>query len=285
MMTASCTFIVMSQIISARGLESLEGKLPGTMIPAQWAVQALDQPPCLILSGNFSFIFVHEHQNENPEFMDEEMRRLHFRLEVPNEAEANGHCGDQRTEINLSWRDPVKNLNLLNLVITKNGRLAGLTGVFARLHQQERKHELTSHIDPRQKEALSWPFRYCVSCERSLYYPLYRVDDRAVIHQRLGDQPDRQEEPVTFIVIENLMMEAFRDETKAESMFPELYRKNMGKFYRREWQCEFHHILSWAPPVVGGTLLVLLGTMAVSFLFKSCLGCSDYQRQRGYQKI
>ena len=68
-------------------------------------------------------------------------------------------------------------------------------------------------------------------------------------------------------------------------MFPELYRKNIGKFYRREWQCEFHHILSWAPPVVGGTLLVLLGTMAVSFLFKSCLGCSDYQRQRGYQKI
>ena len=46
-----------------------------------------------------------------------------------------------------------------------------------------------------------------MSCERSLYYPLYRVDDRAVIHQRLGDQPDRQEEPVAFIVIENLMME------------------------------------------------------------------------------
>ena len=45
-----------------------------------------------------------------------------------------------------------------------------------------------------------------MSCERSLYYPLYRVDDRAVIHQ-LGDQPDSQEEPVAFIVIENLMME------------------------------------------------------------------------------
>ena len=121
-------------------------------------------------------------------------------------------------------------MNLLNLVITKNGRLAGLTGVFARLHQQERKHELTSHIDARQKEALSWPFRcgeaggykrsqnkacngrYCVSCERSLYYPLYRVDDRAVIHQRLADQPDRQEEPVAFIVIENLMMEVTKFE-------------------------------------------------------------------------
>ena len=104
MMTASCTFIVMIQIIrwissksysevrwivltlllSARGLESLEGKLPGKMIPAQWAVQSLDQPPCLILSGNFSFIFVHEHQNENPEFMDEEMRRLHFRWISPS---------------------------------------------------------------------------------------------------------------------------------------------------------------------------------------------------------
>ena len=30
------------------------------------------------MSANFSFIFVH--RNENPEFMSEDMRRLHYRL-------------------------------------------------------------------------------------------------------------------------------------------------------------------------------------------------------------
>ena len=96
--------------------------------------------------------------------MTEDMRRLHFKKEVPRRAEANGHCEDQQTEINLRWRDKdgegkYPQHNLLNLVVTKKGRLASLTGVFVRLHHQGRRYELTSNIDVREKKTLSWPFR------------------------------------------------------------------------------------------------------------------------------
>ena len=55
---------------------------------------------------------------------------------------------------------------------------------------------------------------------------------------------------------------------------------------RRSWECEFHYILGWAPPVVGGSLVFLVLAMIFSFFFKSFLGCSDYPRKRkDYQKI
>jgi len=265
--------MMLVQILSVSG-----GGLP-SLPQAEWSVG----PDCSIISANFTFIFVH--RNENPEFMSEDMRRLHYRVEVPSEAEADGHCGDQQNEITLHWKDSSGDRNLLNLVVTKKGRLAGLTGVFARLHLQNRKHELTSNIDTKLKQSLSWPFRYCLSCQRSLYYPLYEVQRSTRVHQVGEDQTDIQDQPVAFIVINNLVVEVFRDDPSLELLDPELLQQNPRKFYRRSWECEFHHILDWAPPVVGGTLLALLGIMVISFFLKSCLGCSDYQRQRGYQKI
>jgi len=260
-------------------LVSVSGGGVPSPLQAEWSVG----PDCSIISANFSFIFVH--RNENPEFMSEDMRRLHYRVEVPSEAEADGHCGDQQTEITLSWKDSSGDRSLLNLVITKKGRLAGLTGVFARLHHQDRKYELTSNIDPRLKQSLSWPFRYCLSCQRSLYYPLYQVRRSSRFHQNMEDQTDIQDQPVAFIVLENLMIEVFRDHPSLELIDPELYQQNPRIFYRRSWECEFHYILAWAPPVVGGTLLALLVIMVISFFLKSCIGCSDYQIKRGYQKI
>ena len=48
-------------------------------------------------------------------------------MEVPRIAEANGHCEDQQTEINLRWRDQDgEGKYLLNLVVTKKDRLASL---------------------------------------------------------------------------------------------------------------------------------------------------------------
>ena len=44
--------------------------------PWEWKEEILSQPRhCLILSGNFSVIFV----SENPELMQEDMKRLHWR--------------------------------------------------------------------------------------------------------------------------------------------------------------------------------------------------------------
>ena len=48
------------------------GGLP-SLPQAEWSVG----PDCSIISANFTFIFVH--RNENPEFMSEDMRRLHYR--------------------------------------------------------------------------------------------------------------------------------------------------------------------------------------------------------------
>jgi len=287
-MRVSCSLIILAKILmvfkSVRGTEVIEGSQP-SLPTAQWGVQPKAQNGpnlphsghCLLLSGNFSVIFVHK--NENPEFMSEDMRRLHFSIEVPQEAEANGHCEEQQSEVYLRW---LEDSNLLNLVVSKNGRLASLTGVFVRLHHQGRRYELTSNINTRQKSTLSWPFRYCLSCKKTLYYPLYKVGPPANIQQQHQEKQTDFKDPEAFIVLENLMMEVFGEETPVESLLPELKSK---QFHRRSWGCEFHHILDWAPVVVGSTLLVLVAAMISSFFFKSYLGCSDYQRKRGYQKI
>ena len=146
---------------------------------------------CLILSGNFSVIFV----SESPELMQEDMKRLHWRVDLPQEAEAHGTCQDQQTEVSLRWRGGEgEDRNLLNIVLSKKGRLVSLTGVFVRLHQEGRRHELTSNMAVGEKEVLSWPYRYSLSCPRTLYYPLYTLSHL-------------QDKPQAFILMDNLMME------------------------------------------------------------------------------
>ena len=55
------------------------------------------------------------------------------------------------------------NENLLNLVITKVGRLASLTGIFTKLHIGASKAEITEmsgHIDLKDFNTLVWPIRF-----------------------------------------------------------------------------------------------------------------------------
>ena len=80
---------------------------------------------CLLVSGNLSVIFVH--RGEDVRTMSEDLRRLHWTKMVPNEAQVSGECGDLSSEVSFHWsetRDGETNRNLLNLVITRNNRIA-----------------------------------------------------------------------------------------------------------------------------------------------------------------
>ena len=105
-----------------------------TAVEAQWTVSdGNSSQPCILFTGNLSVIFVHE--GEDVETMSEDVRRLHWRINVPESAHARGHCADQQAELSLHWsKDGDK--NLINLVISKKERLADLSGVFARLHHR-----------------------------------------------------------------------------------------------------------------------------------------------------
>ena len=80
--------------------------------------------------------------------------------------------------------------------------------------------------------------------------------------------------PEAFLVIDNLIMEAFNQEEQDTSTE---VAKNV--YSKKNWECEFHVIFYWAPYVVGGSLLFLLATLVISFMFKSCFGCSDYSNR------
>lgn len=69
---------VLFSLRAVRGKQMFGASLP-SRAPAQWSVEEEDSQNhhCLILSGNFSLIFVHD--NENPELMHEDMKRLHWR--------------------------------------------------------------------------------------------------------------------------------------------------------------------------------------------------------------
>ena len=82
-MTLSRMLIILSLTVlfslrAVRGKQMFGASLP-SRAPAQWSVEEKDSKHhhCLILSGNFSLIFVHD--NENPELMNEDMKRLHWR--------------------------------------------------------------------------------------------------------------------------------------------------------------------------------------------------------------
>ena len=109
---------------------------------ALWSVQTSDEAEagvsehCLLVSGNLSVIFVH--RGEDARTMSEDLRRLHWTKKVPTEAIVSGECGDLSSEVSLEWSEEREdtgetNHNLINLVITRNNRISGLTGVFARL--------------------------------------------------------------------------------------------------------------------------------------------------------
>ena len=128
--------LCMLLIYTASGSESAASpSSSSSSVSAEWSVGREDvnsTEPCLLVSANLSVIFVHE--DEDVETMSEDVRRLHWRLSVPSQAGAGGHCSDDQAELSLHWSSERGDKNLINLVITRNQRLADLSGVFARLH-------------------------------------------------------------------------------------------------------------------------------------------------------
>jgi len=255
-------------------------------VAALWSVRPalaadVTSPPCLLMAANLSVVFVHP--GEDVRQMSEDLRRLHWRLAVPSSASSRGECGDTglQAEVSLHWSEAGGESNLLNLVVTRNNRLADLTGVFARLHLHSKTFELTSSLKKNDKDSLTWPHRYCLSCQRTLYYPLYKV---SAVKRNHNDNKDDDVPPEAFLLMDNLMLEVFRESDAAvQGEDGELLAKT---FSRRSWECEFHLIFDWAPYAIGGSLVFLVVLMIVSFCFKSYLGCSDYsRRETSYQKL
>ena len=130
-----------------------------TVTVPQWSVPTtvgIDDY-CLLLSGNFSLIL--------PPVQDN-LLTLHGNNNtwiVPSSASPQGVCGDQASELNLRWMDEATgDENLLNLVITRIGRLAGITGVFLRLHTGPDKRgmkEMSGQFDFTDINTLAWPIR------------------------------------------------------------------------------------------------------------------------------
>ena len=112
---------------------------------------------CLLLSGNFSLTF--------PPVQDNllTLPGNNNTWVVPGSASPQGVCGDQASELNLRWMHQVTgDENLLNLVITRIGRLAGITGVFLRLHTGPDKRgmkEMSGQFDFTDINTLAWPIR------------------------------------------------------------------------------------------------------------------------------
>jgi len=249
-----------------------------TPVSAQWSVTGTSNSsnPCLLLSANMSVIFVHE--GEDAETMSEDVRRLHWRTSVPGEARARGHCSDQQAEVSLRWRGEWEHKNLINLVFSSNQRLADLSGVFARIHVHSKRYELTSSMKQFDKKHLSWPHRYCLSCQRILYYPLFKVSS---IKKNHNHNLDDDVPPEAFLVIENLVVEVFNQPSPEEKQEDQ---KNV--FTKKTWECEFHLIFFWAPYVIGGSLVFLLLSLVLTFIFKNSLGCSDYSNKtNNYRKM
>jgi len=256
---------------------------------ALWSVQTSDETEagvsehCLLVSGNLSVIFVH--RGEDARTMSEDLRRLHWTKKVPSEAIVSGECGDLSSEVSLEWSEVREdtgetNLNLINLVITRNNRISELTGVFARLFLHSKEFELTSSMKKNDPDSLSWPHRYCLSCQKTLYYPLYKV---STVKRNHNDDKSDDVPPEAFLMIDNLMFEVFRNSEGSETDL-------MSKFFsKRKWECEFHKIYSWAPYALGGCMVFLLFAMVFCFFFKSCLGCSDRPWRRlnnnNYEKL
>ena len=141
----------------------------------QWSVPASEgiDDYCLLASGNFSLLF--------PPLQDNLLSLPgNNTWVVPSNASAQvwkifksflcvrgawqGGCGDQASELNLHWRDPVTDEeNLLNIVIIKMDRLAGITGVFVRLHtgpDERGMKEMSGQYEFADINTLVWPIRY-----------------------------------------------------------------------------------------------------------------------------
>jgi len=243
----------------------------------QWSVPSTEgiDDYCLLASGNFSLLF--------PPLQDNLLGLPgNNTWVVPSNASAQGGCGDQASELNLHWHDPVTDEeNLLNIVITKMDRLAGISGVFVRLHSgpdERGMNEMSGQYEFADINTLVWPIRYGLSCPNSLMYPLYHAPITVNSPPAL-ELVSVNQEPMAYLLIKNIKLEVFRDQTLIDQ-----YPQSVSlEFYRRVWECEFHISFNWAPIAVAGGLAGLIGFLLAGFLCKSSVGCSDRISSRKYE--
>jgi len=233
-----------------------------------WIVRSRDtDEACIIASGDVRIRLVVAGEMENVT-VDEEI--------PAGEVTVDGECGDDEAELKLVWPDELSGEdNMLNLVVSRNGRLAGLTGAFVRLQvgaigkRESHAHdsvEMMTKMDFRDIITPVWPLRYGLNCPQSQEFPLYP----APIHLLQNDIADiRPADPTSFLIVENLRLEAFRDESTVD--IPEL-QSGLDFFHRRTWECEFHFTLDWAPVVVGCGLAGLVVFMVTAFFCKRSMG-------------
>jgi len=252
---------------------------------SQWSVRTPENSSnhCLLASGNFTLVLPQMNEDKTS------IVQVNRTWVVPKNATAKGICGELASELSLHWLDAASGKkNVMNLVITKVGRLAALTGIFTRLHTGAGKEEIemSGQIDLKDFNTLVWPIRYGLSCPVLLQYPLYHAPNPMSETLTLTSSgsivsQETHQTPMAFLVVENIKLEAFRDVTLVDQ-----YPESMSQeFYRRKWECEFHMTFDWAPIAVGGGLACLVSFMLGAFLCKSSIGCGDGARREKYEKF
>jgi len=267
-MSSSVLYLLLGQVFLSHSQELSE--------TAQWSVETTvgqtQSGHCLLASGNFSLVVLERSEDDS---VVDQINRTWVVPEVATVKE--GQCSEQSSHIVLHWHDEdTGEENLLNLVISRKGRLAGLTGVFARLFPDSNKLEMSVQLDFKDFITLAWPLRYSMSCPQVLQFPLYPAPINPALTASSGSQLSP---PIAFLLVENLKLEAFRAETLLDQ-YPESMSQD---FYRRTWECEFHMTFDWAPIAVGGGLACLVGFMLGAFLCKSSIGCGDGREK--YEKF
>jgi len=265
-------FYALSQTIST-SIENPQELVP--LLP-QWAVESSVSSTeqglkyCLLASGNISIVLMNKTWT------------------VPIDAKSQGECGNDLSELSLRWLDPDSgDKNVLNLFISRMGRLAGISSVFARLQQVE----MSVQIDLRDYNALIWPIRYGLSCSRSLQYPLYPAPSPMIssllINGSIKEESMKESKsdrvPVATLVLDSFHLEAFREATQEDQYLDPLSQV----FTRQKWECEFHKTFDWAPFVVGAGIALLVAFMLGYTVFskRRSLIESEEDRKFKYEKF
>ena len=89
-------------------------------------------------------------------------------------------------------------------------------------------------------------FRYCLSCQKTLMYPVYNVYEVKKNHNL---RKDDDVPPKAFLVIQNLMWEVFRQDSSVENQKVNSTKSKSRSFanMKRQWECQFLKICLWTP--------------------------------------
>jgi len=287
--------------------ETIDQK-PQELVPAQWILRvnntkivsdgdgrlpvALDEKNkyCLIVTANFSITIV-----------GLTSRAYNLTIPVPGTAVAEGNCEEADNDIDdgheiveslwLRWPSNSSSTassngskNLLNITLTRSGRLAYLSSAVVHLIVGEKQLVLTTHLKPEDYIVPTWPLRYGLTCKKEMKFPLYyqnkknkiTIQDPVALVDPSPISPltpaAELPEPVGLLRIEDLKLEAFRLDDE--------YPGSTDEFYSRyNWECEFHKRSDLAPILVGVGLAGLITFVLVAYVLRRRCGCAgEYQQ-------